>query len=107
MFPHNARHPVASSLPAQTPLWLHVLLTVMIVIFTFALAVACPGVEVIWGMCGSSVGICLAYVFPAAIYYKVRSHKPMWPRGWFTVLLFWTSLALVFGCTYTTIAGSR
>ena len=47
------------------------LLTVLILVGSFSLAVACPGVEVIWGMCGSSVGICLAYVFPAAIYLKV------------------------------------
>mmetsp|Transcript_17935 Transcript_17935/g.37510 ORF Transcript_17935/g.37510 Transcript_17935/m.37510 type:complete len:309 (+) Transcript_17935:762-1688(+) len=91
----------------QSPLWLHVLLTVLILVGSFSLAVACPGVEVIWGMCGSSVGICLAYVFPAAIYLKVRAHKPMWPRGWMTRLLFWTSLALAVGCTINTITTTK
>eukprot|EP00622_Pseudochattonella_farcimen_P005474 FR741098.1.p1 GENE.FR741098.1~~FR741098.1.p1 ORF type:complete len:286 (+),score=6.30 FR741098.1:3-860(+) len=56
------------SMPADpsdsAPQWLHVSMTLLIVVGSWATAVVCPGVEVIWSFCGSTVGICLAYIFP-------------------------------------------
>jgi len=49
----------------------HSLLTLAIVVGAFQTATVCPGVEVVWGLCGSSVGILLAVTFPSAIYLKV------------------------------------
>jgi hypothetical protein len=54
----------------------HSLLTLAIVVGAFQTATVCPGVEVVWGLCGSSVGILLAVTFPSAIYLKVRESVP-------------------------------
>ena len=62
-----------TSAAAATPLWLHVLLTLGIVALGLYLAVVGGSVEVVWGVCGSSVGISIVFVFPAAIYLKVRT----------------------------------
>ena len=47
------------SMPADpsdsAPQWLHVSMTLLIVVGSWATAVVCPGVEVIWSFCGSTV----------------------------------------------------
>lgn len=53
----------------------HVLLTLLLLLLPFGVATGCPGVEVVWGLCGSSVGVLLALTFPAGIYLKLRGHK--------------------------------
>ena len=63
-----------TSTAAATPLWLHVLLTLGIVALGLYLAVVGGSLEVVWGVCGSSVGISIVFVFPAAIYLKVRTN---------------------------------
>lgn len=65
----------ATSAAAATPLWLHVLLTLAIVAVGLYLAVVGGSVEVVWGVCGSSVGISIVFVFPPAIYLKVPTYK--------------------------------
>jgi hypothetical protein len=59
----------------------HVLLTLLLLVVPFGVATACPGVEVVWGLCGSSVGVLLALTFPAGIYLKLRAHKVRSARG--------------------------
>jgi hypothetical protein len=58
-----------------------VLLTLLLLVVPFGVATGCPGVEVVWGLCGSSVGVLLALTFPAGIYLKLRAHKVRSARG--------------------------
>jgi len=53
----------------------HALVTLLLLLLPFGVATNCPGVEVVWGLCGSSVGVLLALTFPAGIYLKLRGHK--------------------------------
>jgi len=81
----------------------HVLLTLGILLLVFVGATACQGVEVVWGLCGSSVGTALALVLPSAIYFKLRRHKGGWRMGT-TLLFFLVSLFLLVVCTAISVA---
>jgi hypothetical protein len=53
----------------------HVGVTFAIVALTYFVASLFPDVTIIWGICGSSVGILLVLTFPMAIYLKVLQMK--------------------------------
>jgi len=87
--------------------WLtHGGLTLLILLGAFCAATACPGVEVVWGLCGSSVGILLALTFPSAIYLKLRFHKGFKKMASTAVLLV-TSLALLVACSWASMVASN
>jgi len=80
----------------------HSLLTLVIVMGAFQTAAVCPGVEVVWGLCGSSVGILLAATFPSAIYLKLRFHKGG-RRMVTTAALFLLSLIVLVACSWASL----
>lgn len=76
----------------------HVLVTAAILLGCHLCATYCPSVEVVWGICGSSVGVLLALTFPSAIYLRLRAHKPLGFRMRSTWLLFGVSAVLLIIC---------
>lgn len=94
----------ADSYTPPTPvvsLTVHVVTTVGILVVAMVLAVACPGVEVIWSLCGSSVGLALAYILPATIYTTLRAHRSgvRWYMIAFARTLFWGGIVSAIACT--------
>jgi len=57
---------------------------------------------VVWGLCGSSVGILLAATFPSAIYLKLRFHKGG-RRMVTTAALFLLSLIVLVACSWASL----
>ena len=83
----------------------HFAVTFFLLASSFSFAVAVPGVEVVWGIVGSSMAFFVAYILPAACYIKLRSGS----KGHFTPRVFCAWLLLVFSifgaiaCTTQTI----
>mmetsp|Transcript_10967 Transcript_10967/g.31462 ORF Transcript_10967/g.31462 Transcript_10967/m.31462 type:complete len:508 (-) Transcript_10967:156-1679(-) len=69
------QQPLPSSSLPELSLPAHVGLTVGLLSACYLLATSCSGVETVWGICGSSVGILLALTFPSALYSRLRGHK--------------------------------
>lgn len=99
----TARRP-RTTLPATPPtpelsLPAHVGLTGVLLLACYLLATTCTGVETVWSICGSSVGILLALTFPAALYSRVRGHKThQWSVAW-AKFTFAASLVLLVLCS--------
>lgn len=54
---------------------MHVALTFILLVSCYVFAIAVPGVEVVWSICGSLLGFFVAYILPAACYIKLRSPR--------------------------------
>jgi amino acid permease len=68
----------------------HVTSTLVILICCYFIAVAVPGVGIVWSICGSSMALIIGFFIPAACYLKIRSNKMMNPRslGAWSLLVF-------------------
>lgn len=82
---------------------IHVLTTILLVVFAFYAAIAVPGVTTVWSFVGSSVGMFVAFIIPAACYLKIREKK-----GWRRLnVLAWVILIFAIvgsiSCTYQAI----
>lgn len=82
----------------------HVLSTTAILVSTYVMAVAVPGVGVVWSIAGSSMAMIIGFIIPAACYLKIRLKKSINPRsiGAFILLVF--SIVASFVCTSQTIS---
>jgi len=77
----------------------HVTSTLLISFTCYFAATSCPGVSTVWSICGSSLGIIIAYILPSLCYLKIRSKKG-WNRrvvGAWALLILSTFLMVV--CT--------
>lgn len=59
----------------------HVTSTLVILLCCYIVAVAVPGVGIVWSICGSSMALIIGFFIPAACYLKIRSNKMMNPRS--------------------------
>ena len=82
----------------------HVISTATILVSTYVMAVAVPGVGVVWSIAGSSMAMIIGFIIPCACYLKIRSKKRINPRsiGAFLLLLF--SIVASIQCTVRTIS---
>lgn len=58
-------------------LFFHYGATLMLALLGYVGAVCVPGVEVVWSVLGSSLGLTIAFVMPCACYLKIRASKGM------------------------------
>lgn len=82
----------------------HVGITFMIASFAFFGAVSVPGVAFVWSILGSSLGMLIGFIIPAACYLKIRGGKGLGRStnmGAFALLVFSILVAVV--CTIQTI----
>uniref|UniRef100_A0A7S4D5B8 Amino acid transporter transmembrane domain-containing protein n=1 Tax=Heterosigma akashiwo TaxID=2829 RepID=A0A7S4D5B8_HETAK len=81
----------------------HVAFTVLILGLALYLAVCIPGVAVVWSIAGSTMGLVLAFVLPAACYLKIRWQKKnnLVKKGAMVLLI--GSIAFTVFCSYQSI----
>jgi len=61
--------------PSADNLLIHYGSTFLIVSFCFVGAVAVPGVDVVWNLCGSSMAFLLSFILPAMFYLRIQSQQ--------------------------------
>ena len=86
----------------ESSLVAHILSTMFILTLTFLVAVAVPGVAVVWDVLGSSMALIIGFIVPCACYLKIR-----WGKGWrllnlgAAVLLVFSVVASIVCTTHT------
>ncbi|GMI23358.1 hypothetical protein TeGR_g4161 [Tetraparma gracilis] len=83
--------------PSSTPA--HVTSTLAIAGICYFAATSVPGVSTVWSICGSSLGIIIAYILPSLCYLKIRSRKAMNVRLVGAWMLLVVSVFLMIVCT--------
>jgi len=71
---------------------MHISVTVLITASTYLVATTVRGVEVVWGIVGSSLAFFVAYILPAACYIKLRGKR----KGYLNKRIFFAWALLVF-----------
>ncbi|KAG2769413.1 hypothetical protein JG687_00003840 [Phytophthora cactorum] len=79
----------------------HVLLTVGIMTSVITIALLSPGVDVVWNLMGSTVGLLISYVLPCVSYVCIRRVKPNTDRRKLTAWVILAVSSIV--CTVCTI----
>jgi amino acid permease len=77
----------------------HVSCTLFIAGLCYVAATSCPGVSTVWSICGSSLGIMIAYILPSLCYLKIRSRKGLNRRVVGAWILLVVSSILMVVCT--------
>eukprot|EP00977_Amphora_coffeiformis_P018545 scaffold6566_cov125-Amphora_coffeaeformis.AAC.11 len=81
----------------------HIISTAAILVLSYIMAVAVPGVGVVWSIAGSSIAIIIGFIIPSACYLKIRSKKSVNPRSVGAVALLVFSIFISIDCTIRTI----
>lgn len=81
----------------------HAISTLAILVTTYILAVAVPGVGVVWRIAGSSMAIIIGFIIPCSCYLKIRSKKNINPRSVGATLLLIFSIVASVVCTLRTL----
>lgn len=93
-------NPVEEDIRQDHNMLAHVGITFMIASFAFLGAVSVPGVEFVWSILGSSLGMLIGFIIPSACYLKIRGGKGMGRNtniGAFALLVF--SILVAVACT--------
>ena len=86
--------------------WVHFAVTMTIATYAFIGAVSVPGVAVVWSILGSSLGMIIGFIVPAACYLRIRGGKGLGRKtnmGAFALLV--VSIVLAVVCTIQAISG--
>jgi len=84
----------------------HFVVTMTMAMYAFFGAVSVPGVAVVWSILGSSLGMIIGFIVPAACYLRIRGRKGMGRItniGAFALLV--VSIVLAVVCTTQAIGG--
>ena len=73
----NVSHSDEKQQHSQHSMFSHIISTFFIITSTFLIAVAVPGVAIIWDILGSSMALIIGFILPCACYLKIRRKK-----GW-------------------------
>lgn len=86
--------------------FVHVFVTLAFATFGYIGAVFVPGVEYVWRILGSSMGMIIAFIVPALCYLKIRGHKGVrkTTAGAFLLLVFSIVAAII--CTVKAVSSS-
>lgn len=82
----------------------HVLVTLAFAVFGYIGAVYVPGVEYVWRILGSSMGMIIAFIVPSMCYLKIRGHRGVRRTVVCTFLLLIFSMIAAFICTIEAIS---
>ena len=81
----------------------HFISTAVILLLSYIMAVAVPGVGVVWSIAGSSIAMIIGFIIPSACYLKIRSKKSVNPRSVGACALLVFSIFISIECTIRTI----
>jgi amino acid permease len=99
------QEPIQKDPLLQNPVW-HYGSTVFIVLVTYSIAVAVPGVAVVWSLCGSCMAFLVAFILPAAYFLKITQREHLESanhcRTLFCILLLGISAVSAVACTLQT-----
>jgi amino acid permease len=70
-----------------------------IVAVCYVAAITVPGVAFVWSICGSSMGMMIAFIIPTACYLKIRTHKRFNRRTFVSWALLIVSCLAAIVCT--------